>query len=255
MAKPPQSSILSKCIKVMDILGQAGAPVRFSDIVVKADFAKSTAHRILHLLAAEHLIHYDDQAGAYRMGLKVVDWASRSLNNFDLPQAASAEMEQLLTKTEQHVCLSVLEGVEVGYVRSIDGYKSMPVMPTIGCRRPAHCTAAGKVIAAFLNETSQSTLLGDLNFPAITEFTIDNCKAFEAELKKAKAQGFAVSDREEALQIYSIAAPVLDHQGRVAGALSIWGPTYRVDLANLLLWAPTLTQACLRISKKLGFIE
>jgi len=229
--------------------------VRFTDIVKQSKFAKSTAHRILSLLVEERLIHYDDQAGAYRMGLKVVDWASRSLNNFDLPQAASAEMEQLLTKTEQHVSLSILEGTEVVYVRSIDGHKSMPVMPTIGSRRSAHCTAAGKAIVAYLNETSQNTLLDDLSYSAITEFTISNRKDFETELETVKARGFAFSDREETVQIYSIAAPVLDHQGRVAGALSIWGPTYRVDLADLLLWAPTLTQACGRISKKLGFIN
>ncbi len=54
------------------------------------------------------------------------------------------------------------------------------------------------------------------------------------ELRRIRAQGFAVNDQELELGLRSIAVPVFNHRGAVVAALNIGAPVAHVEVSDLV---------------------
>jgi len=54
-----KSSIISKSMRIVDILASSSGPMNFSEILSESGLAKSSTHRLLSILQYEGLIYYD----------------------------------------------------------------------------------------------------------------------------------------------------------------------------------------------------
>lgn len=100
----------------------------------------------------------------------------------------------------------------------------------------------------------------DILDTAFSAKTITTAKELRHELKRIRTRGYAVDDEEFETGQLCIGAPVRDHTGGVAAAISIAGPVFRVprqrvpvlarevmsvadDLSRTLGWAPPRSNA------------
>jgi len=118
----------------------------------------------------------------------------------------------------------------------------------VGNRRCMHTTAIGKVLLAALPEKEMLRLLRLKGLPRLTQYTMVSKIALLAELDNVRRQGYAIDNQENELDGRCIGAPVIGPDGRVAAALSISGPVFRMDLGRTRALAPKLKQACTAIS-------
>jgi len=96
-----------------------------------------------------------------------------------------------------------------------------------------HSTAAGLAILAEYSEERVERVLDRRGLPSRTEHTItDRATLFEA-LERIREDGYAVNDQGYTEGMRSIGKAVCGPDGTVAGALSVAGPTYRIDGAVL----------------------
>src|SRR6266511_2388567 len=66
-----------------------------SELARRLGLGKSTAHRLVSTLKAEHLLEQDPETGKYRLGLAVYDLAAAVSTNFAMHEAAVPPMAQL----------------------------------------------------------------------------------------------------------------------------------------------------------------
>jgi DNA-binding IclR family transcriptional regulator len=85
-----------------------------------------------------------------------------------------------------------------------------------------------------------------------TQNTIDTHEALDSELERVVACGYATVEEEFEQAFSAIAAPVLDHRGRVAGAISVSGPTFRMPRETLLSFVEPLMETAALASAELG---
>ncbi|MCU1582171.1 MAG: hypothetical protein JWO01_1559, partial [Microbacteriaceae bacterium] len=86
-----------------------------------------------------------------------------------------------------------------------------------------------------------------------TEQTITSRAAFDEVLDAVRAQGWA-ADRGEYERVSNcIAAPVWDHSGKVAGAISITAFRETANVDELLQHLPDLMETTSTISRELGW--
>lgn len=78
--------------------------------------------------------------------------------------------------------------------------------------------------------------------------TITDRRRLLAELQITQARGYALDDEEIRLGIRCVAAPIIDKQGHVRGALSVAGPAYRLTLERLTLLGPELADAARQVA-------
>jgi len=247
-----QSSIIEKSIAVLDVLGDAGRPMTFTDVVKASAFNKSTVHRLLSILTNEGLAQYDEGTRTYLLGSKLLQLARKARRGFEIQSVAFDEMQRLFALVQENVTIGVLQKHEVAYLRVIEAEYDWGLIQPPGMREPVHSTATGKALVAFLSPPLLSAWLDCHDFTRFTERTITSRAEFEVELDTVRAKGFAASDRENVDYVNGISAPIFNYLGEPIGALNIWAPTFRHVLSDLLKWSDELMAAAQRISEQIG---
>jgi IclR family KDG regulon transcriptional repressor len=200
-----------------------------SELARRLGLGKSTAHRLVSTLTAEHLLEQDRETGKYRLGLAVYDLAAAVSTQFAMHEAAVPPMAQLRNVTGETVQLAVLDGREVVYTERLDSPHTLRLFLEVGRRNWAYCTGTGKCLLAYLPERQLDRLLDGWELTPRTQFTITDHDLLRKELKEIRHRGWAQNLYEFEEGVLSVAAPVRDASGHVVAAMSVAGPGSRVD--------------------------
>ncbi len=246
------STTLAKCLMVLEVLGRAGRPLTYTDILDRSGLPKSTAYRLISILANERLVHFDPDHRTYRIGYRLLELAAQGLTSFDLRQIAAPELRGVGEATQESVLLAVRDGDEIVYIDRVESTRSVRLATSLGNRAPLYCTGLGKAILAFLPEAERRALYETMNFHSFTKNTITSVDALERELARVRERGFAIDDTEHQPDIRCVAAPIRGPNDAVAGAISISAPSSRADWKNLETWTPLIRNAVSRISREIG---
>jgi len=87
--------------------------------------------------------------------------------------------------------------------------------------------------------------------PKQTSRSIDDVDEFEKHLQLTRKQGFAFDDEEGYENVRSLAVPIFGRGGRVLAALSLLGPSSRMDEAAIARHIQSLQQYALLISQRI----
>jgi len=251
MATKSESSIVTKCATVLDIISEARRPLGFKNIIDLSGMARSSTHRILAVLISENLIEYDKANKIYRYGPRLNRWARGAWMRIDLHEISTTEMELLTNMTKMNSELSVLDGDSVLYLRTMNlfpiNHASHP-----GDRAPLHCTAAGKVFLAFMPAQQRAETMTRLRYERLTEHTIQDPLVLAKELDATYERGYGLSVQEKYLPVIGIAAPIKDLHGEVIACLSLWTLIDRSSRTEIEALAQNLIASAERVSGQTG---
>lgn len=121
------------------------------------------------------------------------------------------------------VTLAMLDGTELVVVDRAVASSSPRLEMTIDLYRrlPAHATALGKVLLAYLPEQREHELVAEMTLEALTPFTITDKSKLLKDLQRVRNRALAVEDREHLPHRRCIAAPVRGAHQRVIAAVGI----------------------------------
>ncbi|MEX0317427.1 MAG: IclR family transcriptional regulator [Ruegeria sp.] len=251
MGRSSESSIVTKCALVMDVLTHSRQPLAFSEIVAQTGFVKSSCHRILAVLQSEGMVDYEKESRRYRTGPRFFEWARAAWHRTDLQQAAADPMIRLSDETGMNVVLSVLDGSTVLYLRTSD-YVSIRFAARAGDHAPLYCTAAGKVFLAHMSRAQRDAVLSSVRFEKFTEFTKTSQEELEEQFPEILEGGYAAAIEEEISGVVGIASPIWNEQNKVAACLSVWALAERAGKDKVLAMVPRLQDATRHISTLIG---
>src|SRR6266540_332237 len=152
---------------------------------------------------------------------RVLDLGYAYLSSLTLPEVAAPHLEQLVATVHESSSVSVLDGDEVVYVARVPTKRIMTVAISVGTRFPAHATSMGRVLLAGQDDDWLDRYLATVRLVALTRNTITDPKRLRAELRRIRAQGWALVDQELEEGLRSIAAPIRDADGRVVAAVNL----------------------------------
>jgi IclR family transcriptional regulator, KDG regulon repressor len=127
------------------------------------------------------------------------------------------------------------------------------VPSSVGRRNPAHCTAVGKALIAYLPDEELEGLMRRRGLKAHTPKTITTPVLLRRELATIRERGYAIDDEEIEKGLRCIGAPVRDHSGRVVASLSVAGPAFRLTRARTSSVARLVAKAADALSAELGY--
>lgn len=215
---------------------------------------KSTISRLLSTLQQEGFVEQNSENGKYRLGLGLVTLAGIVLERLNLPQVAQPYLSSLAEATQETVNIAVLDGRDCMNLGGVASPRPIQYVGRIGRRTPLHCTAAGKVLLAFLPPSKRRGILPAV-LPRYTDYTIVDHQALEQSLERVQEQGYALTHEEHREGLSAIAAPIYDHRGQAVAALVISGPTYRLGPDEIEKLIAPVQNAAEGISTHLGHIK
>ena len=92
-----------------------------------------------------------------------------------------------------------------------------------------HAGAASKILLAHLEDEKIETFLKTQKLVKYTGKTIVDPDKLRKEIKGIRKAGYAFSEEEIDLGVRALAAPIFDHEGRIAAGLVVFGPVQRID--------------------------
>ena len=208
-------------------------------LAASAGLAKTTAFNLVHALAETGLAEHDPAAGAYRLGLRHLEYGRAVERRLDLLGRMRPVLLALCAETNETVNLAVPCPLDVLIVESLEGRQNVRVTSYAGTRAPYHCSAVGRAMLAHRPPPERAALLAG-RLPARTPHTLTRPPAIEAALAQVAAAGFATECQEMELGAACVAAPILAPDGTLLGAISIAGPLARMDPATMAAFGQKL---------------
>ena len=244
---------MAKGLTILDLVTDADEPLRFVELMRRAELPKPTFVRILRTLVAFGLVAQDEVRGTYSLGRRFLEMSHRVWDQFDLRAATSSELERLSLDLGETVALCKLDGDQAVYLdqRSGDG---LNVRVDSGRRVPLHCTAVGKALLAALDPTVARGLLEGLALETMTPQTFTDLEQLQADLTLTRARGYAVSFEEHLPSVNSVACAISGQDGSPIGALVALGPSLRLDQKQIHPVGRELIAAARRITGHAGAV-
>jgi DNA-binding IclR family transcriptional regulator len=212
---------------------------------------KSTVSRLLASLQQEGFVDKNPLTGKYRLGLNLVHLASFVLDGLDLREVARPHLEKLAAHTQETINIGVLDREMCLNIESIISPRPIQHAGKLGARYPLYCTSTGRVLLSDLPLEKRNSLL-KTSPRAYTDKTITDPHDLEKIIGQVQHQGYAIVHEEYQDGLSAVAAPIRDHTGNVAAALSVSGPTYRFDSNQVDTIVSLLKETAEEISTKLG---
>lgn len=209
---------------------------------------KTTAHRLLAALESEGLIERAAGHGVYRLGPAMIALGGCAMRNNDLRTVARPVLEQIADKTGESTTLEVLFGRPPLHVLVLDEVVSsylLGMTQDVGARLSAFTTSTGRLLLAHQPDAVRNALLAEL--PAAARTMVAN------GWQEALDCGHVTTVDELEVGFSAVAVPVRNHNGEVVAAISVGGPSVRLDAARLTELAAVLHEAAHAVSRQLGY--
>lgn len=212
---------------------------------------KSTTFGLISTLEINKLLEKNDFTGRYRLGLELFRLGTKV--NSTLRHIAIPYLEQLVKMYQETVNLVVMDDLSVVYLEKVESTRSMRISTMVGGRLPLYCTAVGKAIMSGLPVEELDSLLSRMEFVKYTEKTICDKKSMLESLEKARLSGYSEESEELEIGLSCVAAPIYNHFNNPFAAISLSGPTFRMNEGFRQEISGTLKQFTQEISRKLGY--
>ena len=240
-------------MRILVHLGDNGPELSVTQLSSDLGLNKTTVHRLLSAMQKFHLIEQNPFNEKYRLGLKFHELGARTLLTRSLQSEVRPFLVELARRSNESVSLAVPGAGGVICLDRIDSPNSIITVRTlIGERFPAHCTAAAKVILAWLPQPEAYAIIFRNGMKLYTPLTIGSLRKLKIALDLTRRRGYATDHEELEKGLSGIAAPILYKGGRIIAALGMAGPTLRFVGPDLGKKIPLLIDFAARLSKHLS---
>jgi DNA-binding IclR family transcriptional regulator len=228
---------IDRAAQLLTLVLEADRPRALTELADDAALPKSTASRLLGALERQGLIQQRGRRGSFEPGPVLLRFAHRG----QLVELAQPHLEALSQASGETINLAVPTPLGVEHLAQVESRHFLGTGQWVGRRVPYHCTAVGKVLIAFGGADP-----GRLE--PLTPKTIVDPDQLEDEIARVRREGYAAAVDELETGLSSLAAPVADGMA----ALSISGPTLRLDARHVADLRPTLIHEAQALGHDMG---
>jgi IclR family acetate operon transcriptional repressor len=193
-ATPPASSTraVERALGLLAEVCAEGA-IGLTDCARRVDLSPSTALRLLRTLENADFVARDER-GFYRAGSRLIQLGAATLGRESLVGMAEPSLQRVVASTGESAYVSVLgPGATALYVGMVEGSHAIRHTSWVGCTVPLEGSAVGAALRGAVPK-----------------------------------RGYIAQRSSVEPDVTAIAAPIR-RPGGIAGAISLVGPTYRID--------------------------
>ena len=225
---------VERAFSVLDVLKDSDSALSVSDIARALKLSPPTVHRFLTTLMKCKVVEQDPQTRRYSLGLELLLYSKAALDRFNWRSRAHPFLGELSGEVGETVFMGILDEGAVVYIDHVDSLDhALRMPPQIGRRQEAHCTAMGKVLLAHVEPLRLKEFLRRGGLPKKTRNTITKVRTFRKALEHIRSSGYAVDQQEAEVGVCCVAAPISGISGETIAAISISGPSERLEQKGL----------------------
>jgi len=219
---------IKRSFDVIDLLAQRDAGMTVSEVHRALHLPLSSAAAILYTLQALGYIEKDVQSSRYSLGLKLLSFSRRLVDQLNIVGRCHSLLEQLAAETGLTSHIAVMRDGESMYVDRVPGSGLIQFSSYIGMRWALHASGVGKALLVGLADEELARTLKYLPLTKMTPHTITVRSHLEKQLHEFRRCGYTWEISEGEAGVVCVAAPILGAEGAVPAAVSVTGTTHQI---------------------------
>jgi DNA-binding IclR family transcriptional regulator len=227
LPRRPRVQSVARAAAILRVVATSDAGLTAPEIARAVGLSRPTTYHLLHTLRDEGLLLRGVRR-EYRLGFGVGTLAQAFARQLAPPELLLPYLRALAARTGETAYVCMWSDAGMVLLATAPGHHAVTVgTGHVGLLESACARAAGRVLLAQLSGDRRAAFLARHPLEARTARTIVDAAAFEHELEKVRAQGYAI-DREEFSDGVCCVAAALD-AGAAPYALSLSAPRDRFE--------------------------
>jgi len=238
--------------RLLKLFSRAAPSLSVEQISRATGMSAEMAARTLETLAHHDFITLA-APGVYSLGFAWLGLADIRRRQVDVRQLATPVMRRIRDRVKETVILVIRSGdrrVNIDYIESMQSIRRT-AQP--GFEAPLHTGSAGKTLLSGLSAEELRAYLDEAPLKAFNTGAPLDRAGLMAEVAGIRRDGYAVAYREITGDAAAVSAPIFDHRGDVAAALTVSCPADRFTDALQIACIAEVQGGAAEISRMLGF--
>jgi IclR family acetate operon transcriptional repressor len=242
---------VERALDLLELLARSSDWAGISELSAASGQPVGTVHRLLMTLVARGYAIRDSRRRRYALGSAARLLAGANPQTLNWAEIAAPFLRQLVEISGETANIVVMEHHKAVYVAQVQSARMVRMFTELGNRVPLHSTGCGKVLLAYQADSVRASIIVQTGLPASTYKTITDPDQLQHELEMVRQQGYAIDNGEQEEGVHCFAVPVHDPEGKVIAAMSISGPSSRLDNTRVPFLVQHLKRASADLSAKL----
>lgn len=213
--------------QLLDKLMFARGPIGITEMANLLNEPKPRVYRHLASLRQLGIVEQDPQTEKYRLGARLVVYGQAASEQFDLKAIADPYLTRLRDATGQSAMVSIATHGTALVIATADSLNNVCISVKPGNRVKPHCTAQGRVVLAFSDESSLNQVAAS-DMQKFNASTICTATALRERVALVRKRLWDVAEGEITPGISAIAAPVFRNENTLAGTIGIVGASVNI---------------------------
>jgi DNA-binding IclR family transcriptional regulator len=245
-----QAPALQRGLAVLELLAARAEGATLSEISNALHLSPASIFRLTGVLEESGYVLREGPTRRFRLSRKLLLLAQPQHEGRSLVESCLPAMREVLQLTGETVQLCVLAEHECVMIEQLPSTHPFKYIVDLGSRPPVYCAAPGKAMLAHLPEDEAVAALCAMKLERHTGRTLTSRRDLLEDFAKIRARGFAVDQGEHFEGIHCVAAPLLDRHGHPVAAITIAGPSSRIQARRFSELGETMKRAALDASRR-----
>jgi len=221
MANEPVA-VLERAVRIMNVITSEDEDLGIREIARRTGIHSATVYRIVSTLQGAGLVQQNASTQLYRVGPLAYTWGNGFLKRADLRQTAMPYMQQLRSRFDETVALSMRSGNYRVYMEQLPSNRGVRTTIQVGSPYDLFAGAAGIALLSAMGAVELDAVIAN---SGLEESRVASLRSLVALAIK---RGFASSQQQVLTGVSALASPLTDASG-APWAVSILGPSARID--------------------------
>ena len=245
-----RSAGLRRGLQILCLFSEARPEWGVSEIAREMNVHKSRIHRSLKTLEDMGFLRKTPDTRRYLMGFKTFEIGSLAGRLTNRMAWARHDLRQLASKLKATVSLRLVVDDDLLVVDMIESLDHLPAHMPQGARVPLNYGAGGQILAGFLTDDAIRALIRKHGLPRYTAKSLTQESDFLSAVRRVRREGYAVSDGETIPGSFSVAAPIVAPEGKLAAVLVVSRPLDGLSRSAIKVFAASTVEAAHQLSQR-----
>lgn len=236
-------------ISVLRIIEAASQPLALKDIAESAQLSTAATHHYLVSLIRTGLVRRNPATSHYELGQYSLQLGLTTLRRLDFVEIASETLLQIRDHTGESCFFAVWGSHGATIVKYLEGVHAIAVEIRLGLVLPLLGSATGPVFLTWLPDATLKPML-DHERSSADRTSAEQISQIKARVRKS---GFSITQGGLLPRIAALSCPVFNHDGEIAGALTVLGWKGELDTSNRGTPIKVLLSQSQGMSARLGY--
>lgn len=244
--------VVLRALEILDLF-QDSIELTLKEIIDQTGLTRSRTMRLIGTLESRGYLVADYKSNNYYPGIKLAI-LGKSFEKVNQIEAITRPiLKDLSNKTGESATFYVLDGTDRLALAREEGKHAIRYSVREGQRMPLHAGASGKVLLAYGPPELVASIKDSSKLNAITPTTITCPDALLKEMADVRKNGYAISKGENVADANAIAAPVMEFNQKLIGAIGIAAPINRLNDENMTTRVEIVKEVADKLSRKFGY--